>query len=181
MSEGNIVVMPPEPVARPTEAKLVIGLIPAVNRFALDIVWPVIRPGVQEVAQLCEGEWDPYRVWKEVFGGTMHLYMGYLDRTGQAKPENFQEMFTQRLRNPFEDYAGFMAVQFLDTSAHVFAAYIMPAFRNSNIWQVGYDYIEAEVRKIGCPYLSVSMPHSTVESMKRRGFVEVMTNMRKKL
>jgi len=168
---------PPDVAAK---SPVIIGLIPCQNRFFLDAVWPSIKPGVEEIAQLALGEFESYWVWQQIFSGQQQLYVGYLDRTGTATPERFQEMFIEKLRTPEKDFVGFFLLDvFRKKSVHVFAAYIMPEYRDKNLWEIGYDYIEKQVRAIGAKELTVTMPKATLESMKKRGFEEGLLNMRK--
>ncbi len=180
MSEGTVMEMAPEQkVVR--EPKLIIGLVPCFNRLFLDTVWPVIRPSVEELASMCQGEWKFHKIWTDTFGGAMHLYMAYMDRTGMATNEKFQEYFVNKLSKPTEDYVGWFAVQLFQDTAHVFAAYVHPNYRNTNVWNLGYDFVEAEVKRIGLPYISAAMPRNRVALMEKKGFTEVMTYLRKKL
>lgn len=177
MKEPMPVVLQPQ-----AQPQFIMGLIPCLNRAFLDAVWQVIRPGVEELAQRSNGEFEAYRVWKEVYGGSMHLYMAYADRTGQSvDPKRFQEIFVQKLNTPHQDFAGFSIVQFLDTSAHVFAVYIMPEFRQSNLWPLGMKFIEDQIKSIGAPYISVSTGSEHRESMVRYGYMENHVTFRKKL
>lgn len=171
---------PPAPT--PAKSPVIIGLIPCWNRYFLDPVWGVIRSGVEEIAQIALDEFDPYWVWQQIYSGQFQLYVGYIDKTGTATPEKFQEMFVERLRNPSVDYAGFFILDvFRKKSVHVFAAYILPEFRDKNLWTLGYDYIESQIKAIGAKEMTVTMPRHTLDSMKQRGFEEGLLNMRKKL
>ena len=164
----------------PAKSPVIIGLLPCWNRFFLDPAWSVVRPGVEELAQIALGEFDPYWVWQQVYSGQFQLYVAYTDSTGTATPEKFQEMFVEKIRTPEKDYIGFFILDvFRKKSVHVFAAYIMPEYRDKGIWEIGMTYIESQVNMIGAKELSVTMPRTTLESMKARGFEEGLMNMRK--
>lgn len=164
------------------DPQFIMGLIPCLNRTFIDRVWPVIRSGIQELSQLSHGEWEPYRVWKEVYGGSMHLYMAYADRSGESiDPKRFQEIFVAKLNEPHQDFAGFAIVQFFETAAHVFAVYIMPQFRQTNLWPLGMKFIEDQIKGIGAPYISVSTGLEHKGSLERHGYANVHTTYRKKL
>jgi hypothetical protein len=168
-----------EPLA-PARYPVIIGLLPCWNRDFLDPAWSVVRPGVEELAQIALGEFDAYWVWQQIYSGQFQLYMGYTDKTGKATPKEYQMMFPEKLRTPDKDYLGFFILDvFRKNSVHVFAAYIMPEFRDKGIWEMGYEYIESQVKAIGAKELSVTMPRSTLLSMKARGFEEGLLNMRK--
>jgi len=176
----NVLGMAPPPEQK--KYPIIIGLIPCWNRFFLDPVWTVIRPGVQELAQIALDEFDALWVWQQIFSGQFQLYMAYTDKTGTATPERYQEMIVEKLRKPSEDFVGFFILDvFRKRSVHVFAAYIMPEYRDKTLWEIGYDYIESQVKALGAKELTVTMPKSTLESMKKRGFEEGLLNMRKVL
>jgi len=176
MTNGNVVKITPDP-----EAKLIMGLIPCANRLYLGVAWPIIQPGVAELAQESLGEWDEWRVFREVYGGTMQLYMGYIDKTNTAQEDKFQEIFVEKLKTPETDYVGFLILQFLEKSAHIFAAYVMPAYRSSNVLAIGFKYIENEVRKMGAPYISLSTRPDVSGALQSLGFRAQYMTYRKKL
>jgi hypothetical protein len=169
--------VPPVPEKK---SPVIIGLIPCWNRFFLDPAWSVVRPGVEEIAQIALDEFSALYVWQQIFSGRFQLYMGYLDKTGTATEARFQEMFVEKLRTPEKDFAGFFILDVMKEKAiHVFAAYIMPEYRDKNLWELGFNYIESQVKMIGAKELTVTMPRATLESMKARGFEEGLLNMRK--
>jgi len=140
----------------------------------------VVRPGVEELAQIALDEFDPYWVWQQIYSGQFQLYLAYTDGTGMATPEKFQEMFVEKIRTPDKNFIGFFILDvFRKKSVHVFAAYIMPEYRDKNVWEMGMEYIESQVNMIGAKELTVTMPRATLESMKARGFEEGLLNMRK--
>jgi hypothetical protein len=171
---------PPEPEKK---FPFILGLIPCWNRDYLDPAWSVVRPGIEEIAQLALGEFDALFVWQQIFSGQFQLYMGYTDKTGVITPQSrYQMALTEKLRTPDKDFLGFFILDiFRKKSVHVFAAYIMPEYRDKNLWEMGYEYIESQVKMIGAKELSVTMPKATLESMKARGFEEGLLNMRKVL
>jgi hypothetical protein len=140
----------------------------------------VVRPGIEELAQIALGEFDPYWVWQQIYSGQFQLYMGYTDKTGTATPERFQMMFPEKLRTPEKDYIGFFILDvFRKKSVHVFAAYIMPEFRDKGIFEMAYDYIESQVKLIGAKELSATLSSVAAESMRARGFETGLVNVRK--
>jgi len=175
---NNVLGMVPESTEK--KSPVIIGLIPCWNRFFLDPAWSAVRLGVQELAQIALDEFTPLYVWQQVFSGRFQLYLAYIDRTGTATEPKYQEMFVERLRTPLVDFAGFFILDVMREKAiHVFAGYIMPEYRDKNLWQIGYDYIESQVKSIGAKELTVTMPKETLESMKARGYDEGLLNMRK--
>ena len=76
---GSFVPGPGYPREKVQEAiqqpQIVVGLIPCQNRYYLDLVWPIIRPGVQELANMSLGEITDFKVWSEIYGGSLQLYL----------------------------------------------------------------------------------------------------------
>lgn len=184
---GSFVPGPGYPSAKVAEAippvttqQIVIGLIPCQNRYYLDLVWPIIKPGVVELANASEGEWTDFRVWSEIYGGSFQLYMIYLN-TDPAKPGVNQEAFVEKLKTPDKDYAGFYIIQLLQTSVHVFAAWVQPEYRKSNVISRAGDFLEEQVKGMGAPYLSLATHPMFAEALFARGYKRTTVNFRKKL
>ena len=61
---ANLVQAPPVPA----RSQIVIGLIPCQNRYYLDLIWPIVKPGVVELANSTMGEWSDFKIWSEICG-----------------------------------------------------------------------------------------------------------------
>ena len=168
-------------MVRAQEPKLIMGLIPSASRFHLGIAWPMIQPGLAELSQESLGEWDPWEVFLGIYHGSMQLHMAYLDRTGEATNEKFQEVFVEKLKTPEKDFVGFTVIQLLPKATHIFAAYIMPDYRGTNVLEVGFKFLESEIRKTPCPYISLSTRPDVSGALRRLGFQEAYMTYRKKL
>jgi hypothetical protein len=165
-----------------TRPQLVMGLLPCLNQFLLSAVAPVIMPGLKEIEEANMESFTVFRVMMDILYGNKQLHMGYVDRTGTAKTENFQQEFASKLQTPEKDYIGFVITEPLRTAGfHIFAVYIMPEFRASNMMQLGFAYIEGEAKKMGSPYLSLATRHDASGALSHFGFVETTSNYRKKL
>jgi ribosomal protein S18 acetylase RimI-like enzyme len=168
------------PPASTGKHPLIVGLLPCWNRDFLDPAWSVVRPGVEELAQIALGEFDPYWVWQQIYSGQFQLYVGYTDLTGKATPKEYQMMFPEKLRTPEKDYLGFFILDvFRKKAIHVFAAYIMPEFRGRGIYEMAYDYIESQVKMIGAKEVTATVSKEAAEAMKVRGFETGLVNVRK--
>lgn len=171
--------VPPAPAKSP----VIIGLIPCWNRFFLDPMWTVVCPGVEELSKQYANEFDPfepYWVWQQIYSGQFQLYVGYTDKAGTATPEKFQEMFVEKIRTPDKDFIGFFILDvFRKKAVHVFAAYIMPEFRDKGVFEIAYDYIESQVKAIGAKELTATVPNEVADSMRARGYRSGLTNMKK--
>ncbi|TFH33346.1 MAG: hypothetical protein E4G97_00795 [Deltaproteobacteria bacterium] len=173
-------IAPPPPKVE--KSPVIIGLIPCWNRFFLDPAWTVVRPGVQEIAQISPDEFDAQFVWQQIYTGQFQLYLSYIDRTGTATEDRFQEMFVEKLRKPEVDFAGFAIIDVMRRhSIHVFGVYIMPEFRGKNLWDLGVDYIERQIKSIGAKCITSSVQPYALEAMKRRGYEAYTMNVRKNI
>ena len=159
--------------------KLLMGVIPAKDRYWLDIVWPVILPGVTEVASLSNGEYSAFNVYQELFSGVSQLYLAYLDHEDTTH-DQFQKAWIGKLNNPHQDFVGFAVIQLLPDSFHIFQAYLMPQYRNSEAFSICEQFIEKEARKMQAPYLSLRTNPQVVDVAKL-GFEGNQIIYRKKL
>jgi hypothetical protein len=162
-------------------AQLILGLIPCMNQFLLNAVAPVILPGLKELAEASMGEFTAYQVMNDILFGGKQLHMAYADYTG-ITPEQFQETFAKKLQEPAKDYVGFSVIEPLRNAGfHIYAVYIMPEFRDSNMMQNGLAYLEREAKKMGSPFISLCTRHDASGAFARMGYVETTSNYRKQL
>jgi ribosomal protein S18 acetylase RimI-like enzyme len=181
MNSSNVIGMMPQPKVDPGRAQLILGLLPSQNQFLLNAVAPVILPGLKELAEASMEEFTPYQVMNDILYGAKQLHLGYADRIG-IKPEQFQETFAKKLMEPAKDFVGFSVIEPLRNAGfHIFAVYIVPEFRGSNMMKNGLEYLEAEARKMGSPYISLSTAHGNGIAFSTLGYVETTSNYRKKL
>jgi len=181
MSNGNVLQMTPKVDPGQGNAQLILGLLPCQNQFLLNAVAPVILPGIKELAEASLGEFTAYQVMNDILYGAKQLHLGYADRAG-IKPEQFQETFAKKLMEPAKDFVGFSVIEPLRNAGfHIFAVYIMPEFRGSNMMKNGLEYLEAEARKMGSPYISLSTAHGNGVAFSTLGYVETYSNYRKQL
>jgi GNAT superfamily N-acetyltransferase len=171
-------IVPPPSKIQP----VIIGLIPCYNMDFLQPAWSVVRPGVEEVAQIALGEFSALSVYQGIYSGRYQLYLAYLDPSNTATEENNQRMFIDKLRTPDVDFGGFCILDIMrNESVHVFAVYIMPQYRGKNLWDIGVSYIEKEIKKIGAKVITSSVQRHTLDAMKARGYEEALVNVRKKI
>jgi hypothetical protein len=175
MSNGELIVSNPE---RP---KPLIGLIPGFNLYFLNAAWEAIKPGIEELCAASNGEYEPHKLYMGIHNAALHLYMGYIDKTGKVKQEDFQVVFPEKLRTPKEDYAGFLIVQFREDAAHIYAGYVVPEYRNTNLMELGLKFIEDQIRKVPFPYMTMATHPSLAKLLQGLGYNEMTMNFRKKL
>jgi hypothetical protein len=162
---------------------IIIGLVPVWRPDVLDLIWPVIRPGIDELTKTSIEEYEVLYLWQRVYSGMLQLYMVYLDLSGTATDETYQQVFVDKISKPQEDYIGFFMLDPFagPKTVHVFSAYVIPEYRDRKVFDMGMRYIEKQVRRMGAKELTTRMSRSTLEAMKSYGFEEGGLNMRKKL
>ena len=181
MNSANVVGRIPKVDQDVGRAQLILGLLPCQNQYLLNAVSPVILPGLKELAAASMGEFEPGQIMFDILYGQKQLHMGYADRTG-IRPEQFQETFAKNLQEPAKDFVGFSIIEPIRTAGfHIFAVYIMPEFRDSNMMQNGLAYLEAEAKKMGSPFISLCTRHDASGAFARMGYVETTANYRKQL
>lgn len=179
MNSSNVIEIVPK--TETGQVQLLMGLLPCMNQFLLNAVAPVILPGIKELAEMSLGEFTPYQVMNDILYGSKQLYMGYADHAG-IESAQFQETFAKKLQEPSKDYVGFSIIEPLRNAGfHIFAVYIMPEFRETNMMQIGLAYLEKEARKMGSPSISLATRHDVSGALARLGFSETTSNYRKTL
>lgn len=181
MNSSNVVGRIPKVDPDAGRVQLILGLLPCQNQYLLNAVAPIILPGIKDLAAASMGEFTPYQVMNDILYGSKQLHLGYADRTG-IQPEQFQETFAKKLQEPAKDFVGFSVIEPLRNAGfHIFAVYIMPEYRESNMMQNGLAYLEAEAKKMGSPFISLCTRHDASGAFARMGYVETTSNYRKQL
>jgi len=160
--------------------QIVVGLIPCQNRYYLDLVWPIIRPGVQELANMSLGEISDFKIWSEIYGGSLQLYLIYTNSIPIKAGVN-QEAFIEKLKTPDKDFVGFYVIQLLQTSVHVYLAWVQPEYRQSQMISRAGEFVEEQAKNMGAPYLSVATHPMFSDALIKRGYTPTTHNFRKKL
>ncbi len=165
------------------DKQLIVGLIPCQNRYFLDIVWGVIKPGLDKICELSMGELTAYGVWRDVFHGNQHLYLVYSDDSGIPVDERrFQEVFIEKMKSPTKDFVAFGLMSFLPHSAVITIGHIEEEYRGTTVFQKAYDFLEREARKMNAPYItSITGYEPLQEKLIKIGYKPVYTTYRKKL
>jgi len=181
MNSANVIGRIPKVDQDVGRAQLILGLLPCQNQYLLNAVSPVILPGLKELAAASMGEFEPGQIMFDILYGQKQLHMAYADHSG-ITPEQFQETFAKKLQEPAKDFVGFSIIEPIRTAGfHIFAVYIMPEFRDSNMMQNGLAYLEAEAKKMGSPFISLCTRHDASGAFARMGYVETTANYRKQL
>ena len=166
----------------PAKIQLIMGLIPCQNQYILNVVSPVIMPGLKELERISMEEFTAGQIMNDILFGGKQLHMAYLDKTGVVPQGKYQEQFVSYLQNPQENFVGFTVIEPLRHSGfHIFGIYILPEFRETNLIKYGLAYLEGEARKMGAPYLSAATRHDVSGALAKLGFVETTCNYRKRL
>ena len=177
MTNGVVVEM-----EKKTEPKLVVGIVHNDLFGLFKVIWPVIQPGVAELAQESNGEYEEWQVHRAILDKRYEVLMVYMDRTGTAEPEKYQEYFAKHLETPLQDFVGFAILEpFVKDRAHIFQVYILPQYRNTNILKLGLEFIENYMKTLKRPSLSVCTRADASAALRGMGFKEQYTTYFKKL
>lgn len=171
--------MIPNVVDLSPNAKLVIGIIPCLNHYFHAIAWDLVADEIETMANQSMGDFSAWKINNGIYYGGMNLFLMYIDPTGEATEEKFQEIFVDKLKTPRDNYAGFFITQLLETSYHVYLGFIKEEYRTGEVLRQGLSYIEKTARKARAPYLSLSAVAD--EAYRKFGYTKLTTNFRKKL
>lgn len=130
-----------------------------------DESFAIVKPYVEELAKVSGGEYTAYEVGHAIMHGAAHLYMGFLVDPG-----------TQT-----KTFVGYMIVRYEPRSIHIWQAYILPQYRNTNLLQLGADYFEEEVKKMGGAHISFSTTKEWGPTIEQMGFRQTFIIYRKDL
>lgn len=164
--------MPPV-VAQTKQPQLVMEQTPCFSPL-VNMVWPTIKPCAEELAAQSFKEFDVYDVYKEIYFGSALLFMGYIvdDREAYEKGDPSVK----------KTFVGYVLVKLEKNAAHIWQVYIVEAHRHTNVFELGYAWLEAELKKIGAKQLSMSVSKLHWDNAcKKIGFTETFTLYRKDL
>ena len=161
------------------EMNLIMGIIPCKDRFFLDKALSVVKPGLEELSNQSNGETTYYGIVTELYSGTMQISMAYIDNDNTPDGKEQLTVMQKMLTDAPLDYAGFSIFQLWQNSFHVFAAYLVPQYRNGALLRQGFEKVEKQARLLGAPYISLCTREH--ELVKRLGFIETYATFRKKL
>lgn len=162
--------------------KLIMGLVPCLNQYFLDMAWKVIKPYVQKIAGMTQGEYDMYKVWQDIYFGQAHLYMCYEYTGDEITVEKFQEKLIGCLKTPDVGFVGYVVIRFEPKCAHLWQAYITEKHQNTDTLKWCFDFTEKVVRDIAAPCITFSTQRKGWSSMcDQLGFTETYTVYRKEL
>jgi GNAT superfamily N-acetyltransferase len=173
----------PEAPAETGRSKLMIGVIPCLNELFMRAAWPMVKDDVKEMAEASKGEYTDYQVYQAVYYGQAHLYLGFVDRTGQV-PDNQAQAFVANkiLNGEAKDLAGFMIVRMDATAVHLWQGFVKPEFQGENVLELAIEYIKQQAKNTGAPHLSFATYRKGWErAAKKLGFEETYTIFRCRL
>lgn len=180
MNSSNVIEMAPK--SEPGKTQIIFGLIPNQNQYILNLISPIILPGLKELADTSLEEFTVGQVMNDILFGGKQLHLIYSDSSGTATKELHQERFAQMLQTPERGYAGFVIIEPLRIAGfHIYAGYVLPEFRNTNILSLGLAYLEGEAKKMGSPYISMATRPNVADGLERLGYKPTTMNYRKKL
>ncbi|TFH32260.1 MAG: hypothetical protein E4G97_02825 [Deltaproteobacteria bacterium] len=182
MNSDNVLRIVPQEAA-PGKTQIIYGLIPSQNQDVLKTCSPILLPGLEELAAASMGEFEAGHIMFDILYGAKQAYVFYANK-GPEIPEDQSRMdFARRIvGNPKPDFAGFAILEPMRQAGfHVYAAYVEPEFRSTNIMQVALAALEKEAAKMGSPYLSLATRVDVAGGLERLGYKVSTANYRKKI
>lgn len=162
------------------EPQLVLDLVP---NHVVDLVFPLMKPYAQDLAEKSLGEYTVYDVYMQARWGTSHLFLGYI--VPDVEAYRSMDLMTRILDPKVEkEFAGYVLVKhsFNEKAPHIWQAVIIPKYQGTNILEIGCKYLEEEFRKIGIGEVSMSsLRAGWHDTAAKLGFAETFTIYRKKL
>lgn len=144
--------------------QLIIEPVPCLSPL-VNMVWPTVKPHIEELASQSHGDFTVYDVYKEVFYGSAFLLLGYMVDDKKEKK-----------------FIGFVIYKLEKTAAHIWQTFIIPEYRATNVFDLGYRWIESELKKTGAEYISMSIDKGQWHhSMQKLGYSETFTIYRKRI
>ncbi len=173
----------PVPKEEPVLAKIAMGIIPCYNDFYVAAAWKLIKPIEEKFSKDSMEEYSVLDVWKAIYYGQAHLYLGYLDPSGKVTEEMSQAfVMAQVAKNPLEGWVGFVLTRFENNSLFVWQVYITPQFQNTEAIRVGLEWLKGIARDRGAQFLSFSSYRHEWEKVgPKLDFTETYTVFRHKL
>lgn len=183
MSDNTVVKMDPESQVAP---KLIVGLIPVDFTEALNLAWKIIFPGLEEMAKAGADDYTTFGVRVGMYNKAYWIYLSYMDTTGMATPEQFQKIFAEKLNTPEKDYVGFAVVEPFrqrgnGMEAHIFAGYVSPKYRSTNVAMLGLEYIESQMKELKHTAITLCTRPDVMATFKAVGYKPTTMNYRKNL
>ena len=155
------------------------GVIPCKDRFFLDKALMLVKPGIEELVAMNEGEDTYYRIVGDLYSGVKQLEMIFVEAENIPADKEQAVVIGKTLQIADKEYAGFVIIEFWQSSLHIYQAYIMPQYRGIDTLRQAYDNIINQAKLVGAPYLSLCTARN--EGAKHFGFKETYTKYIKKL
>lgn len=158
------------------EPQLVIEEIPPFKPM-VDTIWPLVSKHIEELAKNSLGEFELSDVYVNLCENSRtSILIGSMinDQEAYRKGEKVDKKF-----------AGFVVVR-MDPpshSYHIWLVHIQPEFRNTNVFEIGYKWIEENIKKYGFKHVTISAFKDTGIGtlIDKIGFKETFTIYRKEL
>ncbi len=135
--------------------QMALANISCLDLFMLDAAWELIKKIEEEFAESSVGEYTAWEVYLSILYGGRHLFLAYLDPEGKVEPKQFRSyVFNCLGKKDVKNWVGFMVLEFGRTEIHIYQAYIVPEFQNTDAMEKGLNWLKDEARKRGSPALS---------------------------
>jgi len=158
--------------------KTIMGIIPVKDRFFLDKALLLVKPGIEELVAITNGEDSYFKVTSELYSGMKQLELIYED-TEDIPDDKHQMAVIGKLLNNAPGFLGFVIIELWQNSLHVYQTYLLPQYRALDVLHQAYTKIESQAKLLGAPYISLCT--NEVVLAQRFGFSPTYSMMRKKI
>ena len=163
--------------------RVCIGHVDSKFREMFEILWNLIRPHVEAIANTTLAEYSAYHVRESIRHGFSDLWIGYIDRTCVANSANAQENFVSFMdTRKYEDIFGYVVTRYEPNSVHIWQAYVKPEFQHTNAMEQGFKFLCDTMKNYSAEYLTFSSNRQGWKDVAEKlGFQEIHTIYRMKL
>ena len=161
--------------------KIIMGVIPCKDRFFLDKALVIVKPGIEHILSLIEGEDTFLKIAIDLYVGGKQLTMVYLDNENIPSEREQEHVIKKLLEGGKKDYVGYGIIEFWQTAIHICQINFLPEYHNVEYLSLAYNKLEKQARLYGAPYISVSTQEQHNEIAKFFGFTAAYTIYRKKI
>jgi len=147
----------------------------------IGLVWPSIRPGIEEMAAMHLLDGDPNTAYFKPFEIRLNLLT---DPTTQLlvgfKVANKEKFMRGEITD--RTYAGFCVFQYRAVGVHNYLTYIKPEYRGTNMLRLGHEFLLEMAKVIPAPVMTCCSDRKNMgATLEKLGYVEGLTEYRYKV
>lgn len=138
--------------------QIIFGILPANNKYFLDLGWFFCRDEIANLAKEVGDNYTAIDIYREVYTGSSFLYLSFvLYDEEEVTPEKYQEKLLEVLSQKDKaTFLGYFVARLEESNIHIWQAFIKPAYRGTNAFAKGSEYIEKQAKEMGSPSMTFS-------------------------